>query len=247
MPDIQAGPPPPEKEEAGQGGVEIQGRAEVSVGGDLAGRDIVRTSTTNVGFSVAAVQRLVITVGALVFVTAACFFIGGIVVGGAVIAALNRSVNVSAEAADSMQAKLNALQALPAGAAFQQTFTEEELNSYWQLTAGPQVGMTPGTGKVRLLDDNKLLVAGRGGAWGNLMLAAVFAPQLNHPGQPFRLDSAAVRVLPLGATSFGWLPLPAAALQPLAENVNRLFSPTLEFTAVTGSAPAGLTVDGVGH
>ncbi len=247
MPDTQAQPPADEPAEKGEGGVEIRGHADVSVGGDLAGRDIVKTSTTNVGFSASAVQRLLITVGAIVFVTAACFFVGGAVVGGAVIAALNKFVPVSAQAADSMQVKLNALQSLPPGAPFQQTFSEEELNSYWQLIAAPQVGIAPGTGKVRLLGDNKVLVAGRVGTVGNLMVAAVFTPQLNRPGQAFRLDSAAVRVLPLGNSSFGWVPLPAGVLRPLADNVNRLFSPTLEFTQVHGSAPAGLTVGGVGH
>jgi hypothetical protein len=248
MPNTQTQSPPPEKEEPVAGGVEVKGRAEVSVGGDLAGRDVVKTATTNVGFSAAAVQRLVVTVGALVFVTAACFFTGGIIVGGAVIVALDRQVHVSVAAADSMQAKIDTLQALPAGQAFQQTFTEEEINSYWQLIAGPQVGLAPGTGVVRLLDDNKVLIAGRVSGLGNLMLAAVLVPQLNHPGQPFRLDQAAVQVLPLGATSFGWLPLPATLLQSSVEKVNQLFSPGLEFTAVTNSAPAGqpaLAVDGV--
>lgn len=250
MPDDQTPPAPPEHSRAVQGGVEIGGRAAVSVGGDVAGRDVVRTTTTNVGFSAAAVQRLIIVVGALVFVTAACFFAGGIMVGGALIVALNRPVSVSPQAADSMQAKLDALQALPAGQPFQQTFTEEELNSYWQLTAGPQVGIAPGTGAVRLLDDNKILIAGRATGLGNLMVAATFEPQVNRPGQPFKMDGAAVKVLSLGATSVGWMPIPTAPLQPVAENVSKLFSPKLEFTAVASSSSTGqraLTVSGIGH
>ena len=53
-------------------------------GGDVVGRDKVTqttTTVTNVGMTPEAVRRLVITVGALVFVTAFCFFSGGLVVG----------------------------------------------------------------------------------------------------------------------------------------------------------------------
>jgi len=72
------------------GGIDVEGDA--SVGGDVAGRDVVK-STTVVGYSEKAVLRLVIVVGAMVFVTAACFFTGGIVLGSQVFAALERPVN----------------------------------------------------------------------------------------------------------------------------------------------------------
>ncbi|MGQ0600620.1 MAG: hypothetical protein ACT4QE_02870, partial [Anaerolineales bacterium] len=46
---------------------------DVTVGGDVVAGDKSTTTTTNVGFSAAQVQRLLITVGGLVALTAACF------------------------------------------------------------------------------------------------------------------------------------------------------------------------------
>ena len=127
MAENQVPTPPagPEAERPAAGGVQVEGR-QVSVGGDVAGRDIVRT--TYVGFSPQAVQRLLITVGVLVFLTAACFFSGGILVGGVAIAALDRQVGSSTQAADRMQAKLEQVRQLPSGQAFRLTFTEDEIS-----------------------------------------------------------------------------------------------------------------------
>ncbi len=62
------------------GGVNVEGGGDVTVGGDVAGRDVVKTTTTTtfVGFSPKDVQRLIIVVAAIVFATAACFFSGGV-------------------------------------------------------------------------------------------------------------------------------------------------------------------------
>jgi hypothetical protein len=238
-------PQPPETDQPPAGPVNFEAAGDVTVGGDVAGRDVVRT-TTNVGFSAAAVQRLLLIVGALVFVTAACFFAGGLLVGGALVVALNRPVEVSQGAALSMQTKLDALQSLSAGSVFQQTFTEAELNSYWALVAGPQVGLTPGTGAARLLSGNRVLLAGQFAALGHFKVLAVVKPQVNTPGRLFQVDSAAIQVVSLGNTSLGWLPVPAALLQPVMDGVVRLSGSSVELTGVSVSGPA-VTVNGVGH
>ena len=246
MPDeIQ---PMPEKAEDETAGVRLESQA-VDIGGDVAGRDVIKTTattTTNVGFSASAVQRLLLAVGGLVFVTAACFFTGGLLVGGALIAALNRPVPVSAAAADAMQTKLDALGALPKGTPFQVSFTEEELNSYWQLVAGPQVGLVPGTGAARLMSDNRVVLAGKFAAAGNLEVAAVLSPQVNLPGQPFQVQQAAVQVVPLGGSSVGWLPVPAAAVQTVTDRVSGMLGPGLELTSVTAPAAGDSPVLAVG-
>src|SRR5574341_666246 len=92
-----------------QSKVDVSG-GEIKAGRDveIAGRDIV---TVERGFSAAQVQRLLITVAVIVFVTAACFFSGGLILGGAALAALNRPLSggLSQEAAHSMQTKLEQL------------------------------------------------------------------------------------------------------------------------------------------
>jgi hypothetical protein len=241
----QTQPHRPRADGPASGAVKIEGQGDVSVGGDVAGRDVVKT-TTQIGFSATAVQRLVLSVGALVFITAACFFASGVATGAALLA-LAKSVNVSAQAADSMQAKLDALQALAPGETFQQTFTEEELNSYWQLVAGPAVGLTPGSGAVRLLPGHQILIAGTTGTTGGFRAAAIFEARLNSPAQAFKLDSAAVQILSLGSTRWGWAPVPVAALQPVTQNINHLFPPGLVFTSVMDSTESGqpaITVSG---
>ena len=70
----------------------MQTSGDVNVGGDIVGRDKVTqttTTVTNVGMAPEAVRRLVITVGVMVFVTALCFFSGGLVVGAAALQALS--------------------------------------------------------------------------------------------------------------------------------------------------------------
>ena len=236
---------PPEAEKPPSSGIAIEGSGDVSVRGDMAGRDIVRNVTT-VGFSATAVQRLLLVVGGLVFVTAACFFVGGLAVGGAIVAVLGHPVEVSQSAADSMQTSLNTLRALPAGTPFQQTFTEAELNSYWALVVGPRVGLTPGTGAARLLGDNRVVLAGKFAALGNFKVLAVVEPRVNQPGQLIQVDSAAIQVVPVGNTSFGWLPVPTSVLRPVVDGVNSMFGSQVELQGVSAVGQA-LTVKGVGR
>src|SRR5262245_5155242 len=143
-------------------GVKIRSRQDVNVSGDIAGRDVVKNTTntttnttTNVGFSIDAVQRLVIAVGLMVFITAACFFSGGVAVGGVALAALNKQVGSSPDAAVSMQSKLSQIRALGPGVPFQFTFSEDEISSYLRFIAGPPMGVSDG--KVRLLEPGKLV------------------------------------------------------------------------------------------
>ena len=241
-----ATPPSPRPEpEPAPSGVEIDSAGQVTVGGDVAGRDVIR-HTTQVGFSAAAVQRLLLTVGGLVLVTAICFFAGGLLVGATFVAVLSRPVAVLPSAAQSMQATLDGLMSLPPGTPFEASFSEVELNSYWELVLGPQVGLSPGTGAARLLDDGRLVLAGNFAALGNLRALAVVAPQVNTPGQLFRIDSVAVQAVSLGDGSLGWLPVPAGVLQPLLGTVSELAGPNVEFTGVSASAST-LTVSGIGH
>src|SRR5512145_3148187 len=87
----------------------VSGGVTVQPGGDVVGRDKVTQSTTvtNVGMTPEAVRRLVIAVGAMVFVTAFCFFSGGIVVGAVALQALGRNVDSSLANAATFQARLD--------------------------------------------------------------------------------------------------------------------------------------------
>src|SRR5436190_24380308 len=102
-PPAAPAPAPPPLQVSGTVGGDAAGRdinKELNAGRDIVGRDVVTTNaTTIVGFSPKAVMQLVVSVGLLVFVTAACFFSGGLVVGGAALVALERPVNSNSEAA----------------------------------------------------------------------------------------------------------------------------------------------------
>jgi hypothetical protein len=209
-------------------GVNVEGGGDVTVGGDVAGHDVVKTTTTTtvIGFSPKDVQRLVIIVAAIVFVTAGCFFTGGLAVGGAAFVALGRPVNsTNSSAADRFESVLAQVHALPAGQPFVLNLTEEEISSYFRLRLAPQIGVADG--KVRLLDQpGHLVVGGQARSLGNRRFAATFVWQ-DTPGAPLRLTAAAVQVLPLGklgeSGAFGWVFVPTQLLQPLADNLNNLF------------------------
>ncbi len=213
--------PPPRS-----GGVNVEGGGDVNVGGDVAGRDVVKATTTNVGFGPKDVQRLIITVAVLVFVTAGCFFTGGLAVSGVAFAALQRPVtSTNVAAAARFASALSDLHALPPGQPFILNFTEEEISSYFRLQLAPQNGVTDG--KVRLLDEpGKLVIGGQWSKLGNLRFAATFALP-DTPGVPLRLTAAAVQILSLGkwgeSGTFGWVFVPTQLLQPLADNLNALF------------------------
>ena len=239
-----------DKKQEQPGGVNVEGGGDVTVGGDVAGRDVVKTTTTTtiVGFSPKDVQRLIIVVAAIVFATAACFFSGGVALGAGAFVALNRTVNSNNEAAaDRFESYLAQLRALPPGQPFTLQFTEEEISSYFRLRLAPQIGVTDG--KVRLLDESsQLLVTGQASDLGSLPFAATFELQ-DTPGAPLRLTSAAIRVLQLKdkngkISSFGWMYVPTPLLQPLASNLNNLFS-NVQLTGVAAPAPQTWTVSGV--
>lgn len=209
-------------------------RPNVSVS---AGRDVKidefvgGNKTTNIGLGAPAVQRLLITVGVMVFVTAACFFSGGVAVGFGAFVALNKSVNSdNPEAAARFETSVQELRALPAGQPFAFGFTEEEISSYFRLIIAPQIGVTDG--KVRLLDDaGTLVVGGRADDLNGLRFAATFQWQ-NVPGAPLALKAAAVQVLPTGNAPFGWVALPSALVQPIAHQINAIFG-NVTVTTVT--------------
>jgi hypothetical protein len=230
-------------------GVKIRSRQDVNVSGDIAGRDVVKNTTnttTNVGFSIDAVQRLVIAVGLMVFITAACFFSGGVAVGGVALAALNKQVGSSEDAAASMQAKLSQIRTLGPGVPFQFTFTEDEISSYLRFIAGPPMGVSDG--KVRLLEPGKLVMGGQSDQLGGLPFAATFEVQYNTPGQPLRLTGAAIQLLKFGKSNFGWVVVPTPFLQSVADEVNASIGAGYELSNITDAshgADLAWTADGV--
>jgi hypothetical protein len=180
-------------------------------------------NTTNVGFGVAAVQRLMVTVGLLVFVTAACFFSGGAVLGGAAIAALDRPDSSTGDGLAAQFADLLATwHNLAPGEAATVQFTEAQISAYFAEELAPTLPLDITDAKVRLLGDQQLVVGGRAGGLGNLNFAATFDWQ-DTPGAPLRLDAAAVQALDLGAAPFGWVAIPTTPLQPLTTSLNDLF------------------------
>ena len=206
------------------GGIDVEGDA--SVGGDVAGRDVVK-STTVVGYSEKAVLRLVIVVGALVFVTAACFFTGGIALGSRVFAALERPVNdgngqptdSTLEKAVAFAQQIVEAQQIPPGEAYPFSFSEDQLSSYFQFIAGPDIGVQDG--KVRFVEPGVIAVSGQVQDIGNLNVAATFRVE-PRADEPLRLESAAVQVVPTDG-SFGWVAVPTESLSELASKINEAF------------------------
>ena len=204
------------------GGIDVEG--DITVGGDVAGRDVVKPVTV-VGYSAQAVQRLVITVGALVFATAACFFSGGVVLGAGVIARLDdppvnangQSVNSSEDAAAILEAKLAAVDRLPAGQAFRLEFSEDELSSWVRFRASEELGLADG--KARFLGaSGQVVVGGQLRSLGNLSIAVKFSLQ-PHSDRPLRLESAAVKLIPI-AGALGWMAAPNFLFTAFADQLN---------------------------
>jgi len=219
---------------------------DLNVGGDVAGGDVVKTTTTNVGLGAKEVQRLLLTVGALVFITAACFFSGGLAVGAVAVNTLNRPVNSNDPAAAArFAAYLEELRALSPGQPFAFGFTEQEISAYFRLTLAPSLGIT--NGKVRLLDDpGQLVVGGQLTQLGGLPFAATFHVT-DTVGAPLSLTAAAVQILPLKDSLFGWVFVPVSAFGSITDNLNRLFA-NLQFNSVEAAAPApAWIVNGLAH
>jgi hypothetical protein len=100
-------------------------------------------------------------------------------------------------------------------------------------------------GKVRLLPDGRLVVGGRADNLRGLPFAATYAWQ-NVRGAPLRLESAAVQVLRVGQTSFGWVAVPPALLGSTAGRVNELFGDVQLVDVDPLPGREAWTVEGVG-
>lgn len=237
-------PPPdlPEKptpEQAPRGGIDIRGgdvrAARDIVAGDVnvAGDSISgQTVSVQQGFSASQVQRLVLVVGGLVFVTAACFFIFGAISAAALVGTLNRPLNSSTAAAESMQKKIDALNSLQSGQEFQVVFTEDELSSYFRFVVGPAIGISDG--KVRLTNEaGKLAIGGTLDSAGGLPFIGELT--ISDAAVPFSLTGAWVKILPTPeGVSFGWIPVTPLA-QNLSRRLNDLLFGSVQFTELRQS------------
>jgi hypothetical protein len=223
--------------------------SQVSAGGDIVGGDVhvagdsIRGQTVTVqrGFAATDVQRLVLTVGGLVFVTAACFFLFGAVSAGVLLNVLARPVESSPEAAASMQRKVQQIQALPPDTQFQVVFSEDEISSYFRFILGPQLGVT--NGKARLMDETgQIALGGNLASAGGLPFLAEM--QVTTNAVPIEIQRVWLKVIPTPeGVNFGWIPIPAIARDLQAMLNERLFG-QVRFTQIgqtgggTGAQPA---------
>jgi hypothetical protein len=228
----QPAEPPPDHAE-----VDIHA-AEVNIGGDVVGRDKIIsvgddliqgnvTNVTQIGFTPEAVRRLIITVGVLVAATAACFFAGGILIGGAAIAALNRPIDSNPGSSAEFQQGLDEIAARPAGQEFRISFTEEQLSSYIRFGLGPQLGLS--NGRARILPDGRVVFYGSWSGLAGLPVMVTCSIQTD-TAQIFKIDSAAVQIVPLSllntntVSNVGWTPAPNFFAQPLVDGINAQLS-----------------------
>jgi hypothetical protein len=222
---------------------------DVTVGGDVVGGDKTTTTTTHVGFSATQVQRLLITVGALVFLTAACFFSGGLAVGFVAFNALNTPVGSSQAAAQRFEVSLDRIQDLAPGQPFEFRFSDEELSSWVKFVAGPQIGFATETGRARILSADTVMIHGQLASAGNLPVIATLK-FTSDPARPIQIVSAAAKFLRVGepTDSFGYVAVPPGFLADAEQRINQLIggvqvSRTTDISAAVG-APA-LSVEGV--
>lgn len=241
MPDSSDQPQPDQNETSDRsGGIDIEG--DLSVTGDVAGRDIDKSVT--VGYSAKAVQRLLITVGVLVFVTALCFFSGGVVLGAAVFNSLDRTVASSQVAADVFEEKLSIAQSITSGEEYEFEFTEEELSSYVRFSAGPRIGLSDG--RARFVEPELVAIGGKLEALGDLRVAATFRLQEDSE-TPFALESVAVQVLPFEGSAFGWVTVPNVLVASFAEQVQEQLGSGYvvnQIDASSGTDTWSITVEG---
>src|SRR5690606_13777211 len=221
------------------GGIDVSG-GEVRVGRDVAGRDIV-----HIGYSPAFVQRLILLMGLLSFATALCVaFSGALFFGGAALIALSRPVQSSQTAAAEMQRKLLVLEQLPPGQPFALTFTEDEISSYMRFVVGPQIGLTDA--RVRLLEPGRFVVGGQWAGLGDLPIAVTL--RLSGGDTPLQAEGAAVRLLSVGDSTFGWVAVPLSLTQPFVDQFNEWFfreASLQSVTPVSGVGQAAWRVTGV--
>ena len=225
-----------------RGGVEVSG-GQVQVGGDVAGRDVVKVTQTGLGAS--AVQRLVLTISGLVLavgfcflLTAACFFSGGVVLSAAVFTALNRPVETSTEAAQRMEQRLRELNALSSGQTFSTTTTEIESSSYLRFILGPKIGVSEP--KVRYIKAGQIVVSGRWTSLGNLPFVAAF--RIGAGASPMEFEWMAVQLLQIPNSNFGWVAVPSVLVQSQATQVMSSVLDQLKLETITDVTPAGASV-----
>lgn len=252
---------PPEKPSTpptSSGGINISG-GDVRAGRDIIGGDVNitgdsitgQTVTVQRGYSAQEVQRLVMIVGALVFVTATCFFIFGAVSAAAAVNFIGAGLpgGSSQEEAIAMQRKIDLLQALPQGSTFSNvSFTEDEISSYFRFLLGPAIGVNDG--RARFTDTTGVVVLGGNlSSAGNLPFLAQVA--LTTEEQPLKLQGAWLKVLPTPENwSFGWIPVTPLA-QDLSQRINRFMFGHVQFTQVQqtgkseGDLPQNILVSGV--
>lgn len=224
------------------GGVKMSG-GQVQIGGDVAGRDVVKVTQTGLGAS--AVQRLVVTIGALVLavgfcflVTAACFFSGGVVLSAAVFTALNRPVETSPEAAQRMEQRLRELNALASGQTFSTKTTEIESSSYLRFILGPQIGVSEP--KVRYIQAGQIVVSGRWTNLGNLPFVAAF--RIGAGASPMEFEWMAVQVLQYPNSNIGWVAVPSVLVQSQATQAMSSILGRLKLDTITDVTPGGAAV-----
>jgi hypothetical protein len=231
------------------GGANVQAGGDINVGGDVVGRDKVTqtTTVTNVGMTPEAVRRLVITVGGLVFVTAFCFFAFGAVTAAAALNAFARPLPSTPEAAQDFQQKLQVIDALPRGQAFEWSFEENDLSSYLRFILGPQIGFD---GRARFLSSQQTSFKGPWVGVNNLPVMVVTTMQTNS-AELYHTDRAYVQILPLG-DNLGWVPVPASTVQPLIDQINHdigsgFVATSVRYPAFTpeGVPVGSLTLQGV--
>ena len=204
------------------GGVTVQPGGDTQISGDVVGRDKVTqntTTVTNVGMAPEAVRRLVLTVGMLVFVTALCFFSGGIAVGAVALQALNRPVDSSQPKAVSFKAKMDDVSTKEAGEAVAWSFSESELSSYFRLQLGSRIGLAEDTGRARVLPSEEVEFYGRWSGFFNLPVLVVTTIEKNSPVL-YHTQRAAVRLFGNEDSALGLIALPNFVVQPLVDAIN---------------------------
>ncbi len=217
------------------GGVDFGG--DTAVSGDVAGRDVIKTETT-VGFSAKAVQRLIITVGAIVFLATALAFILGFFVASRIVADLRRPVASSPELAASLDAKLREAQGAPSGEMRNLEISEAELNSFVNREGG-DFGLT--NAKARFVETGLVAIGGNLDSLGGLEVAATFRLQEN-ASQIVALESAGVRLLPFEGSALGWAALPNFAVADFADRVNQKLGSGYVITGVQAGGESGWNV-----
>ncbi|HZQ07545.1 MAG TPA: hypothetical protein VFD70_13270 [Anaerolineae bacterium] len=239
-------------EEHPHGGIEITGgevhadhdivAGDVNIAGDsITGQNV----TVQRGYSAGEVQRLVIIVGGLVFLTAACFFIFGALSAAAVVGVINRPLvgGSSPQKAAEMQAKIDNITSMPPGSSFQQVFTEDEVSSYFRFILAPRLGVTDG--KARFMDEpGQIALGGNLTSAGNLPFLAQV--ELTTDPVPVHLEAVWVKVLPTPeGSAFGWVVVTPLA-QRFEEQINSFLLGKVQFNRIV-QVGGGKELDAAGR